>query len=147
MEWQYRPISGMDEELKSAKTSPFIKSCYSTSKRNIELFHRTPKPVARKIHISKELSAGANQKTVESVGLYIPEVLLPLFSKVLMLGIPALIAGCKEAILCTPYDKTGKINEAVLYAASVCKISKIYKSEASGNRCNGIRNRYNTFCS
>ena len=118
-----------DEELKSAvkNISPSLKAAIQQAKRNIELFHRTQKEEVRKIHISKGIICWRESRAIESVGLYIPGGSAPLFSTVLMLGIPALIAGCKEVILCTPCDENGRVNDAVLYAASICKISKIYK--------------------
>jgi histidinol dehydrogenase len=65
---------------------------------------------------------------IEKVGIYIPGGSAPLFSTVLMLAIPAAIAGCKEIILCTPPSKDGSINPAILYAANLCGIKKIFKA-------------------
>lgn len=118
-----------DEELKSAakNISPSLKAAIQQAKRNIELFHRTQKEEVKKINLSKGITCWRESRAIESVGLYIPGGSAPLFSTVLMLSVPALIAGCIEVILCTPCDKNGKINDAVLYAASISKISKIFK--------------------
>ena len=104
-----------------------LKDAIAIAANNIDLFH-----VAQKIpHRVVETMAGVKcwQKSVpiEHVGLYIPGGSAPLFSTVLMLGIPALIAGCKNVVLCTPPDREGKIHPAILYAASVCHITEIFK--------------------
>lgn len=65
---------------------------------------------------------------IQKVGLYIPGGMAPLFSTVLMLAIPAKIAGCKEIVLCTPPSKTGKVNPAILYAAKVAGVNRIFKA-------------------
>ena len=97
------------------------------AKKNIELFHNSQKEEVRKIETMPGVTCWRQSKGIEKIGLYIPGGTAPLFSTVLMLGIPAQIAGCKEIILCTPSDKKGKINPAILFAAELCGISKIYK--------------------
>src|SRR5690606_15033757 len=64
---------------------------------------------------------------IDKVGIYIPGGTAPLFSTVLMLGIPAKLAGCQEIVLCTPPDKNGKVNPAILFAASLVGVTKIFK--------------------
>ena len=117
------------EEIEEAirKVEPELKEAIAIAANNIDLFH-----VAQKIpHRIIETMPGVKcwQKSVpnEHVGLYIPGGSAPLFSTVLMLGIPALIAGCKNVVLCTPPDREGKIHPAILYAASVCHITEIFK--------------------
>jgi len=109
------------------KIDPALKAAISIASQNIDKFH-----VAQKIpHHLVETMSGVKcwQKSVpiERVGLYIPGGSAPLFSTVLMLGIPAMIAGCREVVLCTPPDNNGKIHPAILFAASICHITEIYK--------------------
>ena len=118
------------EELDQAekKLEKKLKEAIQVAKTNIETFHRSqwsePKVV--------ETMAGVNcwQKTVpiEKVGLYIPGGTAPLFSTVLMLAIPANIAGCREIVLCSPPDKFGSIHPAILYAARLCGVTRIFKA-------------------
>lgn len=105
-----------------------LKAALQTAKANIETFHAAQKEAIHKIEIAKGITCWREARPVEKVGLYIPGGSAPLFSTVLMLGIPAAIAGCKEIILCTPPGKDGKIPAAILYAASLCGITKIYKT-------------------
>ena len=116
-------------EIKDAvrKIDPELKKAIGIASQNIDTFH-----VAQKVpHHVVETMPGVKcwQKSVPigRVGLYIPGGSAPLFSTVLMLGIPAKIAGCSEVVLCTPPDTNGKINPAILYAASICHITEIYK--------------------
>ncbi|MEB8389537.1 histidinol dehydrogenase, partial [Rhodobacteraceae bacterium KMM 6894] len=67
------------------------------------------------------------KRPIQKVGLYIPGGTAPLFSTILMLAVPATIAGCKEVVLCTPPNKEGKINPAILYTASLCGVTQIFK--------------------
>lgn len=97
------------------------------AKKNIELFHISQKEEIKKIETMPGITCWRQSKGIEKVGLYIPGGSAPLFSTVLMLGVPAEIAGCKEIILCTPPDKKGKINSAILFVAQLCGITKIYK--------------------
>jgi histidinol dehydrogenase len=81
-----------------------------------------------KTETTKGIICWREARAIDKVGLYIPGGSAPLFSTVLMLGVPASIAGCREVVLCTPPDKNGKINDAILYAASICGITKIFKT-------------------
>lgn len=95
--------------------------------KNIETFHRSqciPEPV---IETTKGVTCWRKNVAIEKVGLYIPGGTAPLFSTLLMLGIPAQIAGCKEIILCTPCDRDGKVNPVILYAAKTTGIHRVYK--------------------
>ena len=104
-----------------------LKTAIIQSKKNIELFHNSQKTEEKKIETMPGVTCWRQSKGIEKVGLYIPGGTAPLFSTVLMLAIPAQMAECKEIILCTPPDKKGKINPAILFAAQLCGITKIYK--------------------
>ena len=113
--------------LAIASLSNELKQAIETATNNINTFHQ--KQVA-KIEVVETMS-GVNcwRKSIgiEKVGLYIPGGTAPLFSTILMLGIPAKIAGCKEVVLCSPPNKEGKLHPAILFAANLVGINKIYK--------------------
>ncbi|MBK7289528.1 MAG: histidinol dehydrogenase [Chitinophagaceae bacterium] len=115
----------IDKAIESVPSE--LQTAILQAKKNIELFHNSQKEEVRKIETMPGVTCWRQSKGIEKIGLYIPGGTAPLFSTVLMLGIPAQIAGCKEIILCTPPDKKGKINPAILFAAELCGISKIYK--------------------
>lgn len=94
---------------------------------NIEKFHRAQVTEFPKVETSKGVVCWQETRAIESVGLYIPGGSAPLFSTVLMLGIPAKIAGCNEVILCTPSDKNGEVNPAILFAANLVGITRIFR--------------------
>ncbi len=104
-----------------------LKGAIQMAKSNIHKFHiaQVTKPV--KVQTMEGVSCWQEKKAIQKVGLYIPGGTAPLFSTILMLAIPAKIAGCKEIILCTPSDKFGKINPAILFTANLCGVTKIYK--------------------
>ncbi len=108
--------------------APQLKKAIQQAKNNIHKFHVTQKQAVVKTETTKGILCWRESRAIDKVGLYIPGGSAPLFSTVLMLGVPALIAGCQEVVLCTPPDKNGKVNDAILYAASVCGISKIFKT-------------------
>jgi len=108
------------------KVSEKLKCAIKSAKINIEKFHEAQKVVFKKIEIEKGVECWQEKKGIEKVGLYIPGGTAPLFSTILMLAIPAKIAGCKEIILCTPPDKKGKVPKELLFTADLCGISKIY---------------------
>ncbi len=95
--------------------------------KNINKFHKIQIESEEIIETQPGVKCWRKSVAIEKVGLYIPGGSAPLFSTILMLGIPAKIAGCKEVILCTPTDKDGKINPAILFTAQLVGISKIYK--------------------
>lgn len=111
-------ISLVDEELKIA---------INTAKNNIEIFHQSQKEVPKKIETTEGVVCWRESRAIDKVGLYIPGGTAPLFSTVLMLAVPAQIAGCKEIILCSPPQKNGIINPIILYVANLCGVSKIFK--------------------
>ncbi|PHR73724.1 MAG: histidinol dehydrogenase [Lutibacter sp.] len=104
-----------------------LKNAIKIAATNIEKFHASQNIVEPIIETTKGVKCWRKNVAIEKVGLYIPGGTAPLFSTILMLGIPAKIAGCKEVILCTPPDKNGKINPAILYTASLVGATKIFK--------------------
>lgn len=119
-EAEFDEASGLvDDELKKA---------IDLAIHNIETFHKTQvlKPV--KITTSKGVECWQKPVAIEKVGLYVPGGSAPLFSTVIMLAVPARIAGCSEVILCTPPDREQKIHPAILYAAKITGITKVFKA-------------------
>ncbi len=104
-----------------------LKNAIQQAKENITKFHNSQKIEIQKIETTKGVICWRENRAIEKVGIYIPGGTAPLFSTVLMLAIPAQLAGCKEIILCTPPDKNGEINPAILYTAKLCGITKIFK--------------------
>ncbi len=112
----------------ASKDTPLeLKNAIDHAARNIEAFHKAQ--VAKEEHVITQPGVECWRKVtpIEKVGLYIPGGTAPLFSTVLMLAIPAKIAGCKEIVLCTPPNKEGEINPAILYAASSIGCTKVFK--------------------
>jgi histidinol dehydrogenase len=117
-----------DEVSKASKRlSPALKQAIQTAAANIEKFHAAQIRDVVKIETTKGVTCWRKSVAIDKVGIYIPGGSAPLFSTVLMLGTPAKLAGCKEVVLCTPPDKSGKINDAILYAAQLTGITKIFK--------------------
>lgn len=118
------------EEISEADqlVSSELKAAILLAKRNIESFHIAQKTDPVVIETMPGVRCWLEKKPIQKVGLYIPGGSAPLFSTVLMLAIPAQLAGCKEIVLCTPPDKTGKINPAILYTAQICGVTTIIKS-------------------
>lgn len=104
-----------------------LKEAIALAKSNIEKFHGAQKTTKIEMETTEGVLCWQEKRAIQKVGLYIPGGSAPLFSTVLMLAVPAKIAGCKEIVLCTPPDKNGKINPAILYAANLCGVTKIYK--------------------
>ena len=95
---------------------------------NIKVFHISQRFVGQKVKTQEGVVCWQKSVAIEKVGLYIPGGTAPLFSTVLMLATPAKIAGCKEIVLCTPPNKEGKVNPAILVAARIAGVSKIFKA-------------------
>ncbi len=104
-----------------------LRTAIEKAAANIRQFHEIQKPELRQIETTPGVVCWQKAVPIEKVGLYIPGGSAPLFSTVLMLGIPAKIAGCSEIILCTPPDKQGRINPAILFAAKTVGITKIFR--------------------
>ena len=119
-----------DQEMESAKSivSKELKDAIAVAKRNIEIFHKSQKSTESIIETTPGVQCWRKSVGIEKVGLYIPGGSAPLFSTILMLAIPAKIAGCSEIILCTPPDSNGEINPAILYAASLVGVTRIFKA-------------------
>jgi histidinol dehydrogenase len=120
-------VSRAEIEAASAQVSQNLKQAIEMARRNIAKFHSEQMPEFDRIQTSPGVYCWQKAVPIEKVGLYIPGGSAPLFSTVLMLGIPAQIAECKEVILCTPPDKSGNIHPAILYAAKVAGIHRIFK--------------------
>lgn len=115
----------MDEAVRLI--DPLLKQAIEMARRNIWKFHAEQQHETREIQTSPGVYCWQKAIAIEKVGLYIPGGTAPLFSTVLMLGIPASIAECKEIVLCTPPGKDGKVHPAVLYAAKVAGVHRIFK--------------------
>lgn len=107
--------------------APALKEAVQLAAKNIRCFHEAQVNNPVSIETMPGVICWRKSVGIDKVGLYIPGGSAPLFSTVLMLGIPAVIAGCKEIILCTPPSKDGSVHPAILYAASVVGIKRIYK--------------------
>lgn len=107
--------------------SPTLKSAIVAAAKNIETFHASQKREVRVVETMPGVSCWRKGTAIQKVGIYIPGGTAPLFSTVLMLAVPARLAGCEEVILCSPPDKEGKINPAILFAASITGVKKIFK--------------------
>jgi len=104
-----------------------LKAAMRQAKENIEKFHAAQAEKPQIIETTKGVFCWRKSVAIEKVGLYIPAGTAPLFSTVLMLAIPARLAGCREIVLCSPCDKNGKVNVATLYAAKLCGATKVFK--------------------
>jgi histidinol dehydrogenase len=119
-----------EEEMKEAEQNVPIelKVAILLAQRNIYTFHKKQKFETKKVETMEGVTCWQKAVGIEKVGLYIPGGTAPLFSTVLMLAVPARVAGCKEIVLCTPPNKEGKIHPAILYAAQISGVSKIFKA-------------------
>lgn len=117
------------EELEEASKfiSNDLKNAIQTAKSNIERFHAAQKTERISVQTSKGIECWQEKRPIQKVGLYIPGGTAPLFSTVLMLTVPAQIAGCKDIVLCSPPNNKGSIANEILYAAQLCGVTKIIK--------------------
>jgi len=104
-----------------------LKKAIGVAYRNIEIFHSAQFTTERVVETSKGVKCWRKNVPIEKVGLYIPGGSAPLFSTLLMLGIPAKIAGCRQIVVCTPAGKNGKVNPVILYTAKLIGLNEIYK--------------------
>lgn len=118
------------DEIKQASKSisKDLKEAILLAKNNIEKFHKSQVEKIKEITTTAGVICWRKSVPIQSVGLYIPGGSAPLFSTLLMLAIPAKIAGCKNIIVTTPVQSDGKVNDAILYVADLLSINKIYKS-------------------
>lgn len=125
-----KQLAVTENEITAAQLtiSDALKQAIQEAKLNIETFHASQKEAIKKIETMPGVICWRQAVGIEKVGLYIPGGSAPLFSTVLMLAVPAQIAGCKEIVLCTPPSKDGSINPAILYTAALCGIKNIFKA-------------------
>ena len=118
-----------EEEMAEAEAlvSGELKNALNAACENIKRFHASQKAVCPRVETSSGVTCWQKAVPIDKVGLYIPGGTAPLFSTVLMLAVPARIAGCAEIVLCSPPGKDGKLNPAILVAAKVAGVNKIYK--------------------
>lgn len=113
-------------EAASQQVSERLKQAIALAKSNIEKFHFSQKEEIVKVETSPGVVCWREARPIEKVGIYVPGGTAPLFSTVLMLAIPAKIAGCKEIVLCSPPGKEGAIHPAILYAANLAGVTRIF---------------------
>ncbi|MGM9759812.1 MAG: histidinol dehydrogenase [Parabacteroides sp.] len=118
-----------EEEIREAEAlvDEQLKTAIRTAKENIERFHAAQRFAGVRVETTPGITCWQQAMPIEKVGLYIPGGTAPLFSTVLMLAVPARIAGCREIVLCTPPDREGKVHPAILFAARTAGVSKIFK--------------------
>lgn len=121
-------VSEAEMNEAEALVSEELKEALVLAHRNIAHFHEAQQFTGTKIETAKGVCCWQKSVAIEKVGLYIPGGTAPLFSTVLMLATPAKIAGCKEIVLCTPPNREGKINPAILVAARIAGVGKIFKT-------------------
>ena len=119
-----------EEEMQEAEglIGEDLKAAIRLAKQNIETFHAAQRFEGKRVETQPGVTCWQKAVPIEKVGLYIPGGTAPLFSTVLMLAVPAKIAGCEEIVLCTPPGKDGKVHPAVLFAARVAGVSRIFKA-------------------
>ena len=118
------PQAQLDEAARSI--SPELKTALATAKANIEAFHRAQLPAQVEVETMPGVRCVQRAVAIGRAGLYIPGGKAPLFSTVLMLALPARIAGCREVILCTPCGRDGRIAPEILYAADLCGVDRVF---------------------
>lgn len=120
-------VTEQEKQEAANLVTPALKEAMQLAAANIRRFHQAQVQPVEIIETMPGIQCWRKSVGIEKVGLYIPGGTAPLFSTILMLGIPASIAGCKEIVLCSPPDKTGKLHPAIIYAASLVGVTRIYK--------------------
>lgn len=120
-------VSGNEIAAAVSNVDADLKAAIDIAKNNITAFHASQKEAVKKIETIGGVVCWQKSVAIEKVGLYIPGGTAPLFSTLLMLGIPAVLAGCKEIVVCTPPGKNGEINPVILYVAQLIGLKNIYK--------------------
>lgn len=120
-------VSASSMNNAEVQLSEALKDSIRLAKANIEAFHRSQITDIKKVETTEGVVCWQEKRPIEKVGLYIPGGSAPLFSTILMLAVPARIAGCKELVMCTPSDANGEIHPAILFTAQLCGIEKLYK--------------------
>lgn len=120
-------VSASEVNAASDEISQELKEAIALAKKNIEIFHAAQRTERVVVETMNGVKCWQEKKAIQKVGLYIPGGTAPLFSSILMLATPANIAGCEEIVLCTPPDKNGNVNPAVLYTAKLCGVTQVFK--------------------
>ncbi len=120
-------VSESEIEFASSHVSEELKKAIQLAKSNIEAFHKAQKTDKVFLQTQNGVECWQEKRPIQKVGLYIPGGTAPLFSTVLMLSVPATIAGCGEIVLCSPPNAEGKIANEILYTAKLCRVTKIIK--------------------
>ncbi|MGB3774237.1 MAG: histidinol dehydrogenase, partial [Leeuwenhoekiella sp.] len=122
-------ITVSEEEIQSAagKLDDELINAIKLAKSNIDVFHKAQQTQRILVETAPGVQCWQEKRPIAKVGLYIPGGTAPLFSTILMLALPAKIAGCKEIVLCSPPDKSGNLNPAILYTAQLCGVTQIFK--------------------
>ncbi|WP_034039821.1 histidinol dehydrogenase [Wocania ichthyoenteri] len=118
-------VEEIDEAIKKVPAN--LQNAIKKAKQNIEVFHAAQKTSKIEVETTNGVLCWQEKRPIEKVGVYIPGGTAPLFSTVLMLCVPAQIAGCKEIILCSPPNKKGELAQEILYAAKLCGVTQIFK--------------------
>ncbi len=121
-------VSGQEINEAEILVNEALKAAIHHAKDNITKFHASQIPQSERTETTKGVVCWRENRAIGKVGIYIPGGTAPLFSTVLMLAVPAQLAGCKEIILCTPPDRTGNINPAILYTAKLCGVTEIFRT-------------------
>ncbi len=120
-------VSEKELDAADGEVADDLKKAIQAAKKNIQSFHLAQQTARIEVETMPGVRCWQEKRPIAKVGLYIPGGTAPLFSTVLMLAIPAKIAGCKEIILCSPPDTDGKLNPVIVYAAKCCGVTKIFK--------------------
>ena len=120
-------VSAEEIALAAEEVSPALQEAIRTAKQNIEAFHRAQQDATPTVETMPGVRCWRRSVGIERVGLYVPGGTAPLFSTVLMLAVPAVLAGCREVVLCTPPQKDGSVHPAILYAAQLAGVRQIFR--------------------
>lgn len=120
-------VSPEEIALASEQISAELRAAIQTAKQNIEQFHRAQQDATPTVETMPGVRCWRRSVGIERVGLYVPGGTAPLFSTVLMLAVPAVLAGCREVVLCTPPQKDGSVHPAILYAAQLAGVQQIFR--------------------
>ena len=120
-------VSKEEIALSGEQISSELRTAIQTAKQNIEQFHRAQQDVTPTVETMPGVRCWRRSVGIERVGLYVPGGTAPLFSTVLMLAVPAVLAGCREVVLCTPPQKDGSVHPAILYAAQLAGVEQIFR--------------------
>jgi histidinol dehydrogenase len=125
---QQLAVTGQEMDEAEQLVSNELRDAIILAHHNIKVFHESQRFVSQRVNTQEGVTCWQKSVAIERVGLYIPGGTAPLFSTVLMLATPAKIAGCQEIVLCTPPNREGKVNPAILVAARIAGVSKIFKA-------------------